>query len=57
MTLEEAEQKAQDAVEMRLIDKSQEEAYTQHLLENRKLINKDVDHDTSISIDSNTYEE
>ena len=32
MTLEEAEQKAQDAVEMGVIDKSQEKAYAQHLL-------------------------
>ena len=32
MKLEEAEQKAQDAVEMGVIDKSQEEAYAQNLL-------------------------
>ena len=36
MTLEEAELKAQDAVEMGLIDKSQEEAYAKHLLEKNK---------------------
>lgn len=36
MTLEEAELKAQDAVEMKIITKEQEQAYVRHLLETHK---------------------
>lgn len=53
MTEEEAEAKAEQAAEMGIIEREQIEAYTQHLLEIRKVINNgNVDHEGATSIHS-----
>ena len=53
MNIEEAEQKAKEAYEVGLIEYEQIEAYIQHLLETRNIINKSVAHDVSTSDYSN----
>jgi len=54
---QEAEEKASLAVEMELIERDQEEAYVEHLLETHNGINKDVGRGTPIPTDSNTNKE
>ena len=57
MTRDEAEKKAEQAVEMELIERDQEDAYIEHLLETHNSINKDVDRGTAIPTDSDTNKE
>jgi hypothetical protein len=57
MIIEEAEEKARAAYELGIIKYDQIEAYTQHLLETHKVINKDVGHGTAIPTDSNNHKE
>lgn len=57
MTREEAEAKADQAIEMELIERDQFDAYVQHLLETHNQINKDVDRGTAIPTDSSTDKE
>ena len=57
MTREEAEEKAEQAIEMELIDRDQEDAYIEHLLETHNSINKSVDRGSAIPTDSDTNKE
>lgn len=57
MLRQEAEEKASLAVEMELIERDQEEAYVEHLLETHNGINKDVDREVAPSTHSNTDKE
>ena len=57
MTRDEAEKKAEQAVEMELIERDQEDAYIEHLLETHNSINKGVDRGTAIPTDSDTNKE
>lgn len=57
MTLEEAERKAEQAVEMGLITREQEQEYTHHLVETHKVINKDVSRGMAVPTDSNNDKE
>ena len=54
MTLEEAIEKAEQAIEMGLIEREQFDAYVEHLLEKYGIINRGVGHGTAIPTDSNT---
>lgn len=57
MTFEEAEEKAEQAFEMGLIEREQIKAYTRHLLETHNIINKDVSHEAATSTNSSNDKE